>query len=1026
MYRILIISFLFVTLTYSQKYNFIKYNVKQGLSLSQVSDLDVCSDGRLLISTFGGGLDFYDGQTFSNITTIDGLVNSTIFSTIIQNENIFWVGTEKGLSRIDKSGIKNYNKSNGLSSNTIWTLEVGTDNVLWIGTENGLVKYKDRKFEIVENELVANKTIWALFRDSNGDLFISTKDDLIFYDYEKKEFIKPEKYSQLKKINSISEAKDGTLFFGTENGLFEQVGDNFLHYTEKDGLTNNFIWDTFIDSENNLWLGTNKGVTLFSDGKFTKFDKSNGLSDYRVNKINEDLENNIWFGARKGLFKLTNTSFKIYTEVNNKPIDAWTIVENDEDEYLIGSELEGIVKFKNGQFSLIDEENFRITGLSTLFIDRDKNLWVASKNGIYRYPKNNYKTYNKKYTEVKFNVTHILQEDNGHLKFGTLYNGIIEFDGKNFKTLKISNTEKETVFYHFVDKQNQLWVATNYGLQTLVEDSVIIPKGFEKLQDYSFLNILEDGYGYIWAGSYEGGLICFDSKDIENPKFDTISVEHGLSNEAIMATALDADGNLWVSTNAGINRINISEYHELGKKNILAYGEDDGFIGFEGYQNGILSDSKGNMLISTLGGIIVFNPKKIKANKKAPVVKITRLKTIDADFNEKVMDHSSIASFSDSYVEFAYDLNSFIIEFVGISLTNPSKVKYSYRIDGGEWTVPSKKPSISFSNIDYGKHIFEVIAYNNDGVSSKNIAAINFKVVAPFWLKLWFQVLAVLVALGIIFLFYLFRLNRMGKINKELEDRIEERVRYEAKLKKSEQELRKAKEAAEQSDKLKTEFLAQMSHEIRTPINTILSYTNLLREDVREKIDESLKDCFSTIDNSSHRLIRTIDSILNMSQLQTGNFELTMKQMNLCTILKNLYLELENLANQKNIKLKFEVKEDECYVVVDEYTITQLFTNLIDNAIKYTNKGEIRIIVHKKLDDKVIVEIRDTGIGISEEYQKNIFEPFIQEEQGYTRKYEGTGLGLALVKKYAELNNAKLTLKSKKGKGTTFFVEFNN
>jgi signal transduction histidine kinase len=122
--------------------------------------------------------------------------------------------------------------------------------------------------------------------------------------------------------------------------------------------------------------------------------------------------------------------------------------------------------------------------------------------------------------------------------------------------------------------------------------------------------------------------------------------------------------------------------------------------------------------------------------------------------------------------------------------------------------------------------------------------------------------------------------------------------------------------------------------------------------------------------------------------------------------------------------LKFLNEESIGKIEGDEYTITQLFANLIDNAIKYTNDGSITIEVKKDSEEFIVVNVTDTGVGISEEFQENLFQPFSQEETGYTRKFEGNGLGLALVKKYCELNNAKIFCNSKKGEGATFTVVF--
>lgn len=241
-----------------------------------------------------------------------------------------------------------------------------------------------------------------------------------------------------------------------------------------------------------------------------------------------------------------------------------------------------------------------------------------------------------------------------------------------------------------------------------------------------------------------------------------------------------------------------------------------------------------------------------------------------------------------------------------------------------------------------------------------------------------------------------------------------------------EAELIRARDEAEKSNRLKSEFLAQMSHEIRTPINAILSFTSLLRDEFESKVSEDLRSSFTIIDNGGRRLIRTIDMILNMSEIQAGNFEVNLRELDVCRdVLENLMIEFQNPAHSKHLELIIEKKTGESKIIGDAYTVTQIFQNLIDNAIKYTHKGCVKISIYNTDRHELCVDVTDTGIGISNEYFPHLFEPFSQEETGYTRRFEGNGLGLSLVKKYVALNNAAITVKSEKGKGSTFTVIFN-
>ena len=238
----------------------------------------------------------------------------------------------------------------------------------------------------------------------------------------------------------------------------------------------------------------------------------------------------------------------------------------------------------------------------------------------------------------------------------------------------------------------------------------------------------------------------------------------------------------------------------------------------------------------------------------------------------------------------------------------------------------------------------------------------------------------------------------------------------------AEENILQAKEKAEAADRMKTEFLAQMSHEIRSPLNAMLSFTDLVREMTSDSQDEDLKTCFSGINSASKRIITTIDSILNMSDLQMGTYQIANRSINAVSLFESLVGEYKSIARDKNIELKFKPDINEKVVFTDEYALSQIAANLIDNAIKYTKKGfvEIQIMSGDQFGFKII----DSGIGISEDYLPNLFNPFTQEEQGYSRSFDGNGLGLALVKKYCGILNADISVESKKDVGTTFTVKF--
>jgi PAS domain S-box-containing protein len=239
-----------------------------------------------------------------------------------------------------------------------------------------------------------------------------------------------------------------------------------------------------------------------------------------------------------------------------------------------------------------------------------------------------------------------------------------------------------------------------------------------------------------------------------------------------------------------------------------------------------------------------------------------------------------------------------------------------------------------------------------------------------------------------------------------------------------EAELVKSKKDAEKSDRLKSEFLTQISHEIRTPVNTLLSFVALIEDELQESLSEELIGCFEHLNKAGRRIIRTIDLLVKMSELHTDNYDPEFEQNDLFELIEELVKIYKPQAEEKNLSLEFIKAVDSANIVFDKLTVYDIFSNIIDNAIKYTSEGSIKIYIKNTLLNKVSVTVIDTGIGISEKYIGNIFQPFSQETSGYTRKFDGNGLGLALVKEYCDLNNAEVFVSSEKNLGSNFTVIF--
>lgn len=239
------------------------------------------------------------------------------------------------------------------------------------------------------------------------------------------------------------------------------------------------------------------------------------------------------------------------------------------------------------------------------------------------------------------------------------------------------------------------------------------------------------------------------------------------------------------------------------------------------------------------------------------------------------------------------------------------------------------------------------------------------------------------------------------------------------KRKQSDEQRDQALKLAERAGQVKSLFIANVSHEIRTPLNSIIGFNDLLHNNLGDRLKPEEQNFFEFIKQGSKRLLGTVDSILNISQLEAGMMNITPQQIRIGKLIKLICDDLRPKAVAKGVQLEYLSLTRKDAVLIDEYSISQATMNIIQNAIKFTNEGGVKVQLEDR-QKRLVLTISDTGVGISEENQQRIFQPFTQESEGYTKDYQGIGLGLTLAKHFLDLNNVSIQVSSEKGKGSTF------
>jgi signal transduction histidine kinase len=251
---------------------------------------------------------------------------------------------------------------------------------------------------------------------------------------------------------------------------------------------------------------------------------------------------------------------------------------------------------------------------------------------------------------------------------------------------------------------------------------------------------------------------------------------------------------------------------------------------------------------------------------------------------------------------------------------------------------------------------------------------------------------------------------RLQESHANLEEKVESRTH----------ELAEALGQLEIASKHKSEFLANMSHELRTPLNAILGYTELILDKIYGDVPDKIKEVLERLEKNGRHLLGLINDVLDLSKIEAGQLTLSLNDYSMQEVVHTVVNSVESLASEKNLALRISVASDLTVGKGDEQRIVQVFLNLVGNAIKFTEEGEVKVEVTSS-NSKFLVAVSDTGPGLSEADQQRIFEEFHQADSSSTKKKGGTGLGLAISKKIVAMHGGRIWVESSPGQGSTFW-----
>jgi signal transduction histidine kinase len=279
----------------------------------------------------------------------------------------------------------------------------------------------------------------------------------------------------------------------------------------------------------------------------------------------------------------------------------------------------------------------------------------------------------------------------------------------------------------------------------------------------------------------------------------------------------------------------------------------------------------------------------------------------------------------------------------------------------------------------------------------------------PAWLKWTILAVVVLLVMSMLWAVTLRRTARKLRASDERQKQLLE-------------ELTVAKSAAEAADRMKSAFLATMSHELRTPLNSIVGFSGILLQGMAGPLNAEQTKQLEMVCRSSEHLLSLINDVLDLSKIEAGQLQLDLGPFDLQTAIRRAVESVRGLASKKGLALELQIAPEVGNLVSDERRVVQVLLNLLSNAIKFTDEGSIG--VEAKIDaGRVVVCVRDTGMGIREEEVERLFKPFSQLDSGTTKRHEGTGLGLSICRRLVDLLGGRLWVKSVFGEGSTFCFE---
>jgi len=1011
------------------------WRIEDGLPNSVVRHIVQSDDGYLWLGTYDG-LTRYSGDSFTTFdkNTLPELPGNTVYALAKAHDGSFWIGTAgTGVAVYSHGHVRTISMRDGLPDNTVGAIATSADGAMWIGTSGGLCVDRNGKIEqialktfpakapiaaIAESGgftwagtrgggLIALKnaktirayttadglladTISAVYGDRDGTLWIGTSKGL---NRIRNGLIEKVPGAPADEVTSVLRDSNGSLWIGTyTSGLFRSTdGEHFSGYTAKEGLSNNSVRSIFEDAEKSLWVGTNGGLDRFTQCRFITVGAPEGLEDPYVRTVYQDRAGNVWIGSAHGLFRIDpNGAMSMFTAKDGLTADYILSITDTPDGALWVGTPAGLNRLYGGRVERFDVQHGLLNSfVRALFVDRAGTVWIGSDGGLNWFR-------------------------NGRMEAPSLPG----FDNSDIEAFA-------------EDRDGSIWLASEErGLGHWSNGSFSRVATNEALATPNILSLVVGHDGALWIGTDSAGLIRLKDRQVSR-----ITTKEGLADDKVVQL-LDDGTRLWIGSSRGISSIDHNQLDDFVQKrrpNIhpAFYGYADGLRSVQcngSVYPAAIRARDGRLWFATANGVATVWPDAQPIiNARPPIVVI-----------ESVLANDKPADLSSLVLQPA--TKKFELHYAALSYVAPEKVLFRYKLEGfdRDWVDAGTRRVAYYTNIPPGHYRFVVKACNNSGIWNEAGASAAFQLLTPLWKTPYAYLIYVLAAAALIYSVVRWRIRRLRERADTLEQMVRTRTTdletiatenarlYEsaqneiAQRARAEDALKLAAQAAESATLAKSQFLANMSHEIRTPLNAILGFVQLmLRKEPRDSDD---RENLAVIMRSGHHLLGLINDVLSMAKIEAGMIALTESNFDPHALFNLLRETFEQRAASRHLVLHFEISPDFPPAVhADEAKLRQVLINLLGNALKFTQSGEITMRAQWS-NGLAHIEVEDTGCGLTDEEIGILFRPFVQTENGAAMR-EGTGLGLAISRNYVQLMRGEIRIESEKGKGSTFIVD---